>query len=77
MVDSNLLWSYPFQSCLKNLYFFGTSKTPFEFSCLLVGSLYVSDSRAAITSQHNMSNPADRSKQSDLMNKGGKFLKKL
>ena len=56
MVDSNLLWSYPFQSCLKNLYFFVTSKTPFEFSCLLVGSLYVtiSDSRAANLTTHEL-----------------------
>ena len=52
MVDSNLL----FQSCLKNLYFFVTSKTPFEFSCLLVGSLYVtiSDSRAANLTTHEL-----------------------
>ena len=38
MVDSNLLWSYPFQSCLKNLYFFVISKTPFELRFLMFAS---------------------------------------
>ena len=34
MIDSNLL----FQSCLKNLYFFVTSKTPFELRFLMFAS---------------------------------------
>ena len=38
MVDSNLLWSYPFQSCFKNLYFFVTIKNPFELRFLMFAS---------------------------------------